>query len=540
MPQSQQTEDGRQASDQYLFPIHDEVLSFRRIFPRPAPRLNIANASDPGKQKDRMLRQAGFIGILIALASLVSPRSSFADRPNVILCMADDLGWGDVGFNGNRIIQTPHLDRMASEALQLNRFYAAAPVCSPTRGSALTGRHPYRYGIFSANRGHLPESERSLAELLSSVGYVAGHFGKWHLGTLTREGRDANRGGNRNLGHFAPPWHHGFLTCFSTESKVPTWDPLLRPRGNSSRTWWNPISKPSDAEAYGTAYWDERGQSVTHGMRGDDSRLIMDHAIPFIQQAAKRGDPFLAVIWFHAPHLPVVAGPDYTKLYRDYPDYERHYYGCITALDEQIGRLRATLRSSGVADSTIVWFCSDNGPEGQSGKAPGSAGPFRGRKRDLLEGGIRVPALVEWPGRIAPGKSDFPACTLDYVPTVLELAGISLETPTRPQDGQSLVKLLRGEQIQRRPFGFQSADQLVWMDQQYKLIHRGRKPVRTGKAPLNQLNWQLYDIVKDPAEARDLSDRDPDRVLRMVRDLDRWRKSCLSSMEGKDYDGRAQ
>ena len=115
-----------------------------------------------------------------------------------------------------------------------------------------------------------------------------------------------------------------------------------------------------------------------------------------------------------------------------------------------------------------------------------------------------------------------------------------METPTRPQDGQSLVKLLRGEQIQRRPFGFQSADQLVWMDQQYKLIHRGRKPVRTGKAPLNQLNWQLYDIVKDPAEARDLSDRDPDRVLRMVRDLDRWRKSCLSSMEGKDYDGRAQ
>ena len=143
-----------------------------------------------------------------------------AEKPNIILLMADDLGWGDVGFNGNKTIKTPHLDAMAKNGLKFNRFYAAAPVCSPSRGSCITGRHPYRYGIPFANSGHMKPEELTLAELLKVQGYSTGHFGKWHLGTLTKTVKDANRGGPRSMKHFSPPQANGFDVCFSTESKV--------------------------------------------------------------------------------------------------------------------------------------------------------------------------------------------------------------------------------------------------------------------------------------------------------------------------------
>ncbi|MFL3667225.1 MAG: sulfatase-like hydrolase/transferase, partial [Verrucomicrobiota bacterium] len=211
------------------------------------------------------------------------------EKPNIILLMADDLGWGDVGFNGNKTIKTPHLDAMAKSGLKFNRFYAAAPVCSPSRGSCITGRHPYRYGIPFANSGHMKPEELTLAELLKKQGYSTGHFGKWHLGTLTKTVKDANRGGLRGAKHFSPPQDNGFDICFSTESKVPTWDPLLRPNGNNSNKWWDAVSTSNESKLYGTAYWNERGESVTQNTLGDDSRVIMDRAIPFIRGAAKHG-----------------------------------------------------------------------------------------------------------------------------------------------------------------------------------------------------------------------------------------------------------
>ncbi|MFV2068666.1 MAG: sulfatase-like hydrolase/transferase, partial [Pirellulales bacterium] len=292
--------------------------------------------------------------------------------PNVILMMADDLGWGDPGFNGNQTIATPNLDAMASAGLRFERFYSGAPVCSPTRGSCLTGRHPYRYGVWGANRGHLTSAELTLAELLSKLGYRTGHFGKWHLGTLSRWTNDSNRGGLRGIAHFSPPWLHGFDVCFSSEARLPTWDPMLGPLGRIPVTW-KPLD-PLQAAPFGTYYWNELGERITDNLQGDDSRVIMDRAVPFIEQSVREGDPFFAVIWFHAPHLPVVAGEAYTRRYAAHDLYHRNYYGCITALDEQVGRLRARLRSLEVADRTMVWFASDNGPVG--GKrvpdAPGS------------------------------------------------------------------------------------------------------------------------------------------------------------------------
>ena len=468
-------------------------------------------------------------------------------RPNIILCMCDDLGWGDTGFNGNKIIRTPHLDEMARHSLKFQRFYAAAPVCSPTRGSAITGRHPYRYGIHFANVGHMKKQEQTLAEILKAEGYMTGHFGKWHLGTLTTSIKDANRGGKRNQQHYSPPQENGFDVCFSTESKVPTWDPMLRPLSAKGNSWWHPVDDSANAKPYGTAYWNEKGEQITEDLRGDDSQIIMDRALPMIQTAINKQQPFFVVIWFHTPHLPVVAGPRYQAMYAKFPPYEQHYYGCITAMDEQMGRLRKSLKEWNIHRNTLLWFCSDNGPEGVTGKAPGSAGPFRGRKRSLYEGGIRVPALCEWPEVITTKReTDFPACTSDYLPTILEIVKRQSVVSRRPIDGTSLLPLLRetassAELKRPYPIGFQSGNQIAWSDQRYKLIgfrsQKGKQRSKKNNKSKSQPNtqWELYDLISDPGESDDLSLSHPDILKTMQAELQEWIASCKLSNEGADY-----
>lgn len=437
------------------------------------------------------------------------------DKPNVILCMADDLGWGDTGFNGNSIIKTPHLDAMAKAGLRFSRFYSAAPVCSPTRGSCLTGRHPYRYGVFFANVGRMPKQEITLAEALKTQGYATGHFGKWHLGTLTTTEKDSNRGGPKGAKHHSPPWDNGFDVCFSTEAKVPTWDPMKKPEADVP---------------YGTSYWREDDTKETKNLNGDDSRVIMDRVIPFVKNAAHEGRPFLAVVWFHAPHLPVIAGPEYKKMYLQYSEDEQHYYGCVTAMDEQIGRLCRELRAMQVADNTMLWFCSDNGPEGKDGRhgrTRGSAGPFRGRKRSLLEGGVRVPAVLEWPSRIKGGQvTDVPCCTSDYYPTVLDVLGFKMTGQPEPTDGVSLLPLIEGKMTKRpMPIGFESGNQASLTDNRYKIYSKNK-----GKT------YTLFDLFEDPCETKDLAAEKPQILQSMKARLEQWRKSCEESVAGQDYE----
>ena len=172
--------------------------------------------------------------------------------PNIILIMADDQGWGDVGYNGHPYLKTPNLDSMAKNGAIFTRFYSAGSVCSPTRASVMTGRHPERMGICSANCGHIQNEEITLAELVKNKGYRTGHFGKWHLGTLTKDILDANRGGRKqNEIHYAPPKNHGFDVSFVTESKVPTWDPMITPPKSSGDVNGSLI----EGEAFGTYYW---------------------------------------------------------------------------------------------------------------------------------------------------------------------------------------------------------------------------------------------------------------------------------------------
>ncbi|MFC1712855.1 sulfatase [Candidatus Poribacteria bacterium] len=458
---------------------------------------------------------------------LFAKKDERADNPNIILCMTDDQGWGDTGYNEHPILKTPNLDRMANEGIQFNRFYSGAPVCSPTRGSCLTGRHPYRYGIFFANEGHMKREEITLAEVLKAQGYITGHFGKWHLGTLTTKIKDSNRGRPGDDTHYSPPWENGFDVCFSTEAKVPTWDPMRKPTDKVPNWGWEYLKQDDPAVEYGTHYWDGPDSIVTDNLSGDDSRIIMDRAIPFIEGATAKRQPFFAVIWFHAPHLPVVTGAEYARSYGEFELYKRNYYGCITAMDAQMGRLLAKLEELGAANNTMLWFCSDNGPEGKADSAPGSAGILRGRKRSLYEGGVRVPGLLIWPDRIAASQMvNIPCVTSDYFPTVMDVLGYRLPAAeTRPYDGISLLPLIDGQMTERpRPIGFESRRQVSLTDNRYKIY-----------SPDDGETFELYDLIEDPSEENDLAVEKPDIVSRMSGLLNQWRQSCLESNQGRDY-----
>ncbi|MGB0745246.1 MAG: sulfatase-like hydrolase/transferase, partial [Opitutales bacterium] len=317
--------------------------------------------------------------LLLACLTLMASAASSAERPNIILIMTDDQGWGDVGYNGHPHLKTPHLDQMSEEGVTFTRFYSAAAMCSPTRASCYTGRHPYRMGITFAMKGMLEPTEIPITTVLKEAGYTTGHFGKWHMGTLSKKMGDQTRWGafaKNPERYFCPPWERDVDVSFVTESKVPTWDPLLRPPRKNAKTETVHEEKP-----FGNDYFVGPGETVTENMRGDDSRVIMDRALPFIEGAVKAEQPFLAVIWFHTPHSPVVGGPDYLKMYAEHPVDTQHYYACLTAMDEQVGRLRKSLQQLGVEKNTMVWFCSDNGPARQgSPRHVGSNGGLSGYK----------------------------------------------------------------------------------------------------------------------------------------------------------------
>ncbi|MBD3266068.1 sulfatase-like hydrolase/transferase [bacterium] len=449
---------------------------------------------------------------LASLSCLVPNPTTAKQQPNIILCMTDDQGWGDTGYNGHPILKTPNLDAMSREGITFTRWYSGAPVCSPTRGSCLTGRHPYRYGIYFANSGHIKSQEFLLAEALKEMGYTTGHFGKWHLGTLTTKIKESNRGGPRGKEHYAPPWENGFDACFSTEAKVPTYNPMINPQ---------------NGEPYRTYYWTGPGQRAKENLEGDDSRIIMDRAIPFIKNAAQNQTPFFAVIWFHTPHLPVVAGEKHRALYKNQNEQAQHYYGCISAMDEQVGRLRTSLKELGVYDNTMLWFCSDNGPEGKKkNDHNGSAKHLRGRKRSLYEGGVRVPGLMTYPAMFDKPKTlSIPCSTSDYLPTILDMLGYQRKGKPEPIDGISLLPILQ-ENEKKRPFpiAFESRNQLALIDNRYKIYSNDK-----GKT------FELYDIVSDPSESQNLAGNKPDLVKRMKTNLLQWRQSCERSNRGEDY-----
>ncbi|MCK0148127.1 sulfatase-like hydrolase/transferase [Arenibacter sp. F26102] len=448
------------------------------------------------------------------------------ERPNIILLMADDQGWGDTGYNVHPHLKTPNLDAMAANGAVFERFYSASAVCSPTRGSVMTGRHPLRYGICHANCGHIKPEEITLGEMVKDLGYTTGHFGKWHLGTLTRDIVEANRGGREKYdGDYAPPWEHGFDVSFVTESKVPTWDPMITPPQSSGDV--NGALK--EGEPFNTSYWTGPGQIAKENLEGDDSRVIMDRAIPFIENAVKNDKPFLSIIWFHTPHLPVLAGEDDRAPYADLPEDQQHYYGVLTALDKQVGRLRDKLKELGVAESTVLFYTSDNGPEGKpvtGRRTQGLTKGLKGRKRSLHEGGIRVPGIMEWPGKIKPGtKVVTPCFTSDYFPTIANILAVDIKKNKRLYDGVDMLPIVKGE-VKRRtePMAFDFQGQAALIDNEYKIYSDD-----SGK------RFALYNIRNDMGENNNLANEQPTKLNEMVAYWNQWKDSQEMSASGKDY-----
>ena len=448
-------------------------------------------------------------------------------KPNIILIMTDDQGWYDVGFNGNTEIKTPFLDDLASKGVVFNRFYSASAVCSPTRASLITGRNPLRMDIPYANNGHMKAEEITISELLQKEGFATGHFGKWHLGTFSKTIPDANRGGKEiYLMDYSIPSKHGYDTFFSTESKVPTYDPMVYPasfkEGESLRYGWRAVEGKNSIVNYGTVYWDGENQRDTSNMKGDDSRVIMDRVIPFIDNAIKNEQAFFSTIWFHTPHLPVVSDSLDRSLYADMDLSEQLYYGSITAMDRQIGRLWQTLENAGIEEETIIFFCSDNGPEDRT---PGSAGDFRGRKRSLYEGGVRVPAFVIWKNNFEGGrKIDFPAFTSDYLPTLLAIMGIEYPDE-RPLDGTNILDAIEGRIEERaKPMGFICTPNVSWVTNQYKLITDEKLE-----------SFELYDLLNDKSEIKNIIDEYPEVTKQLEAELRDWLASVENSKNELDY-----
>jgi len=417
-----------------------------------------------------------------------------ARHPNIILCMTDDQGWGDVSYNGLKQIQTPALDAMAAAGLRFNRFYAAHPSCSPTRASVMTGRHPYRMGCFWPGMP-LKKEEMTIAQVLKRAGYSTGHFGKWHLNGVAGPGKvmpDSDP---------LSPRHFGFDESFSVSN-------------------------------YFETDWTFGRNGVPEKATGDGSDVIVGEALKFIGAAVEQKKPFLAVIWYGSPHVPHKPLPEDLKKAGG-----SAYYGEIVGVDRSMGTLRSGLRKLGIADNTMVWFCSDNGSwlDPAAPSAHGSNGPFRGRKGDVWEGGIRVPGLIEWPAHIKrPAVTDVPACTSDIYPTLVDILKITVPDQVQPLDGISLVPLLDGRMKERpSPIGFWArGGGLAWNDNRYKLI----QAIPNDKTTPSK--WELYDIIADPSEKTDLAAKYPEILNRMKAELENWQQSVQRSLRGDDYQGK--
>ncbi|NIP98812.1 MAG: sulfatase-like hydrolase/transferase, partial [Akkermansiaceae bacterium] len=380
-------------------------------------------------------------------------------KPNIVLVMADDMGWGQTGYFHHPVLNTPNLDAMAANGARLDRFYAGGPVCSPTRASVLTGRTPDRSGVF--NHGFaLRKQERTLAEALRKAGYATGHFGKWHLNGLRGPGVPILKDDTHGPGGF------GFETWLSVTNFFDL-NPVMSRKGKFEE------------------------------FAGDSSEIIVAEALKFLGAQAKAKKPSFTVIWYGTPHSPWMALEGDEALFSGLDEKSRRHHAELAAMDRSIGTLRKGLRSLEIAENTLVWFCSDNG--GLPGFEPDTVGGLRGYKGSLYEGGLRVPAVIEWPAGIPVTRvTQFPAATMDIFPTVAEIAGLPAESMLQPQDGMSLVKLLKSEIGKRdKPLGFRNSGRGAMIDNDFKLFSRD---LAKGK-------FVLYHLGEDPAETTDASDR---------------------------------
>jgi arylsulfatase A len=463
--------------------------------------------------------------LLLALAGCAGgARGPAAAPPNVVVILADDLGYGDLACFGHPVIRTPNLDRLAAQGWRFTDGYAAAPVCSPSRAGLLTGRTPSRLGVYdwipSGHAMHLRREEVTIARALKAAGYESALAGKWHCN------------GRFNAPEQPQPGDHGFDHWFATQNNA----------------------APSHAHP---ANFVRNGLAVGR-VEGYSCQVVADEAIRWLGGRKDPARPFFLYVAFHEPHEPVASPPELAAEYagRVRSPEEAQYFANVANLDRATGRILEALDRMGVADDTLVYVSSDNGPETlnrykTATRSYGSAGPLKGMKLWLHDGGIRVPTIVRWPRRLAAGRTvTEPVSSLDLFPTVCELAGV--EPPRgRTLDGTSLVPLFEGRPLARRAplywhyYRSMGRAKAALRDGDWMILGHWDGPalgpggaVQPGDSALikrhSLTGFELYDLRADPGQRSDLAAARPEKLAELSRRLlDRYREV---QAEGPDWD----
>lgn len=431
------------------------------------------------------LLSAGSLGTLVRAAE---PR-----RPNLIMILADDMGWADPGFNGRKEWTTPNLDRLAREGTVFDRWYTAMPLCAPSRACLLTGKYTIHNGV-RTNSTDLPKSEVTIAEAVKPQGYTTALVGKWHHGVLPD-------------GSFTHPLDQGFDTTFGYLDARHAW------------------------EHFPKALWRGRESVPVKGYSAD---LLSDEASQFIR--GHKADPFFLYLAYIEPHFLVEAPEEEVARFRGKfkekdpnEPYNARYAAMIHRLDAGIGRVLKTLDETGLANDTLVVFSSDNGATFESGNK-GAANyhdsnrPFRGQKRSLEEGGLRMPGIVRWPGRVPAGRrsTDIVHMT-DVMPSFVAAAGAQLD-PAWKVDGRNLLDVWMGKA--------RSPDRTLFWEWQTE----GGTMLAAMRGDFKYLdiggNRFLYNLRDDPGERRTVAQEYPDVFKQLQAELDQWLATAVTGGTG--------
>lgn len=411
------------------------------------------------------------------------------ERPNVVLIYADDLGWGDVGFNGRKDWATPNLDRLAAKGTTFRRFYTAAVVCAPSRAAMLTGKATIHCGV-SRNDADLPSEEVTIAEALKARGYATALFGKWHHGAPRKPGAT-----------YVHPMDQGFDEFFGFTDAVHAW------------------------EKFPTELWDGREKKPVTGYADD---LFTDRAVEFVRR--RKDGPFFLYLPLISAHFHVEAPADEVAAHRGkFPEVDpakplnATYAAMITRFDKQVGRVAAALEENGLSGRTLIVFASDHGASFESGNQGtsdhhDSNRPFRGQKRTLWEGGIRVPAFAVWPGAIPAGvTSNEVLGTIDLMPTILAAAGAEPDPAWKVDGVNALPHWKSGTPLAPRTLFWEwrseGCNQLAAMRGPFKYVAVGNdRP-------------ELFDVEADPSERRNVAAANPELFKRLRTELADWIKT---------------
>ncbi|WP_414664755.1 arylsulfatase B [Horticoccus sp. 23ND18S-11] len=459
-----------------------------------------------------------FLTVLaLAATTALAATNASAPRPHVVFILADDLGWGDVGFHGGEI-KTPQIDRLAAAGARLDQFYVQ-PVCSPTRAAFMTGRYPIRHGLHVGvvrpwARYGLPLEERTLPQALKEAGYVTAITGKWHLGHFEPAYLPTRRGFDHQYGHY-----NGALD-YNTHERDGGFD-------------WHRDDKVAREEGYATDL-----------IANEAARLIGGH------DAAK---PLFLYVPFNAVHSPFQVPERYLAPYGNLKGNRRLYAGMLAAMDEGIGRIVDALEKKGLRENTLIVFCSDNG-----GPAPGvvtSNGPLRSGKGTVYEGGVRVPAVAVWPGKIKPGAIvSAPLHIVDWYPTLLRLAGVS--SPQKlPLDGRDAwAAITQGAAsphedilLNITPLGgaVRAGDWKLVVGGQYSDVDggpgegngkAGKKAGKKSGQGADGANVELFNLKLDPYEKTNLAGSEPARVKELRARLDGYARAAVPSKQAPRAD----